>query len=94
MRRFANIRTRTSTSKTYFPDDFYAQLRANWPDASSLISLADTGRVAKGAYPERFVMPFNASEIDKLNDDRRAVLDGVRGVVHHTRLSYRNDRQV
>src|SRR5450631_2061788 len=55
-----------------FPDDFYAALRANWPDASSLISLADTGRVAEGAYPERFVMPFNASEIDKLSGDRRA----------------------
>jgi hypothetical protein len=55
-----------------FPDDFYAALRANWPDPSALISLADTGRVPKGAYPERFVMPFKASEIDKLPSDRRA----------------------
>lgn len=54
-----------------FPDDFYTALRANWPDRSALISLADTGRVPKGAYPERFVMPFKASEIDKLAADRR-----------------------
>jgi hypothetical protein len=55
-----------------FPADFYAALRANWPDASSLVSLADTGRVTKGAYPERFVMPFKPSAIEKLNDERRA----------------------
>ena len=54
-----------------FPDDFYAQLRANWPDQSALISLADTGRVPKGAYLERFVMPFTPAEIDKLAEERR-----------------------
>ena len=26
-----------------FPRDYYAALRANWPDQSALISLADTG---------------------------------------------------
>ena len=41
-----------------FPDDFYAALRASWPDPSALVSLAETGRVPKGAYRERFVMPF------------------------------------
>ncbi len=55
-----------------FPGDFYAALRANWPDASALISLADTGRVPKGAYLERFVMPFKPAEIEKLPQDRRA----------------------
>jgi hypothetical protein len=55
-----------------FPDDFYAALRANWPDPSALISLADTGRVPKGAYPERFVLPFTPAGIDKLTPDRRA----------------------
>lgn len=54
-----------------FPDDFYAELRANWPDSSSLVSLADTGRVSKGAYRERFIMPFTREDIAKLNDDRR-----------------------
>lgn len=54
-----------------FPDDFYAALRANWPDPSSLISLADTGRVPKNAYRERFVMPFTPAEVEKLNAARR-----------------------
>jgi hypothetical protein len=54
-----------------FPEDFYAELRANWPEASSFVSLADTGRVSKGAYRERFVMPFTPEEIDKLNETRR-----------------------
>ena len=54
-----------------FPHDYYAALRANWPDQSALISLADTGRVAKDAYRERFVMPFTPSEIAKLAPERR-----------------------
>jgi hypothetical protein len=55
-----------------FPDDFYTALRANWPDPSALISLADTGRVPKGAYLERFIMPFKPAEIEKLPPERRA----------------------
>ena len=55
-----------------FPDDFYAALRANWPDPSALVSIAETGRVPKGAYPERFVLPFKPAGIDKLTEDRRA----------------------
>lgn len=55
-----------------FPADFYAALRENWPDPSALVSLADTGRVPKGAYRERFVMPFTPAEIDKLPEERRA----------------------
>jgi hypothetical protein len=54
-----------------FPADFYAQLRANWPDPAELTSLADTGRVSKGSYRERFVLPFTPDGIDKLPDDRR-----------------------
>lgn len=49
-----------------FPEDFYAEMRAHWPSSSSLVSLADTGRVPKGAYPERFVMPFLREEVAKL----------------------------
>ena len=55
-----------------FPADFYARLRANWPDSSALTSLAETGRVSKGAYPDRFVLPFTPSDIEKLSEDRRA----------------------
>jgi len=54
-----------------FPADFYRGLRENWPDPSSLISIADTGRVPKDAYRERFVMPFTEQEITKLNEARR-----------------------
>ncbi len=54
-----------------FPPDFYQALRNNWPDASSFVSLGDTGRVPKNAYRERFVMPFTPAEIDKLNESRR-----------------------
>jgi hypothetical protein len=54
-----------------FPDDFYSALRINWPDASTLVSIGDTGRVGKGNYPERFVLPFSRPAIDKLPGDRR-----------------------
>ena len=55
-----------------FPTQFYAELRANWPDSSSLVSLPDTGRVTKGLYEERFVLPLNAKGISRLSEDRRA----------------------
>lgn len=55
-----------------FPCDFYAQLRAHWPDSTALTSLADTGRVSKGAYRERFVLPFTPADIGRLPENRRA----------------------
>lgn len=55
-----------------FPEDFYAQIRANWPDSSAFTSLADTGRVSKGSYAERFVLPFTPTDIEKLSGDRRS----------------------
>ncbi len=55
-----------------FPANFYAALRANWPDTSVLTSLADTGLVSKGAYPERFVLPMTRASVEKLSGDRRA----------------------
>ena len=54
-----------------FPGDFYARFRSLWPADESLVSLADTGRVPKGAYRERFILPFQQSEIAKLDDRRR-----------------------
>ena len=54
-----------------FPEDFYAQLRANWPDPKAFTSLADTGRVYTGTYVERFVVPFKVPDIAKLSGDRR-----------------------
>ena len=55
-----------------FPEEFYAQLRTHWPSSSSLVSLADSGRVPKGAYPERFILPFSQAEVQKLDEKRRA----------------------
>jgi hypothetical protein len=55
-----------------FPEDFYAQLRANWPSSSSLVSLPETGRVSKGVYEERFVLPLTPAGLKRLPDDRRA----------------------
>ena len=55
-----------------FPEDFYAGLRKNWPTAESLFCIGDSGRVAKGAYPERFILPVTQAEIQKLDADRRA----------------------
>lgn len=54
-----------------FPEDFYARMRECWPSSSSLVSLADTGRVPKGAYPERFILPFSQTEVQKLDEKRR-----------------------
>lgn len=54
-----------------FPEDFYARLRALWPTDASLVSLGDTGRVPKGAYPERFILPFSQAEVQKLDAPRR-----------------------
>ena len=54
-----------------FPEDFYNRLRSLWPADESLISLADSGRVPKGAYRERFILPFMPAEIAKLDEKRR-----------------------
>ena len=55
-----------------FPAGFYSQLRLNWPDSSTLTSLSETGRVPKGKYKERFVLPLDAAGIGKLGIERRA----------------------
>ena len=54
-----------------FPVDFYAALRANWPRAADLVSIESTGRVPKGTYLERFVMPLTAEQIERLPDATR-----------------------
>lgn len=58
--------------ESVFPQDFYAALRKNWPTSSHLVSLESTGRVPKGAYPERFIMPLRRSEVNKLPEEARA----------------------
>ncbi|HYC49398.1 MAG TPA: hypothetical protein VED01_28305 [Burkholderiales bacterium] len=55
-----------------FPAAYYAALRSNWPQAHELVSLESTGRVSKGAYPERFVMPLHGQALATLPQERRA----------------------
>jgi hypothetical protein len=54
-----------------FPDDFYAALRRGWPRAQDLVRIDSTGRVPKGAYPDRFIMPLRKAEVDKLPEEPR-----------------------
>lgn len=58
--------------ESVFPPAYYAELRRNWPNASSLVPLGSTGRVPEGAYPERFIMPLVTKNVDALPDDTRA----------------------
>lgn len=57
--------------ESVFPDEFYRSIRRNWPDAASLVSLAESGRVSPGAYPDRFILPFVPEELEKLPQDKR-----------------------
>ena len=57
--------------ESVFPADFYARLRSHWVDSSSLVCLGESGRVSPGAYPERFILPLTADEIEKLPPGRR-----------------------
>ena len=54
-----------------FPDDFYRELRKNWPDGDAFVPLAATGRVSAGSYPERFVIPIPAEGIATLTPERQ-----------------------
>lgn len=57
--------------ESVFPEDFYPHLRHNWPSADQLVSLASTGRVSKGAYAERFIMPLHEREVAALPEGKR-----------------------
>ena len=57
--------------ESVFPGDFYAALRKNWPSAQHLVRLDATGRMPKGSYPERFVMPLSKTAVDKLPEEVR-----------------------
>ena len=54
-----------------FPEDFYAALRRGWPRAEDLVRIDSTGRVPKGAYPDRFIMPLRKAEVDRLPEEPR-----------------------
>lgn len=49
-----------------FPDDYYRDLLANLPSDEDFTCLGDTGRVPKGAYPDRFVFLPRPDKIETL----------------------------
>lgn len=59
-----------------FPPEDHARLRRNWPNASQLVTLESTGRVPKGTYPERFIMPLRSKEVNALPEERREFWSG------------------
>jgi hypothetical protein len=59
--------------ESVFPAEFYSALRRNWPNASQLVQLDALGRVPKGAYPDRFVMPLREKEVNTLPQEPREV---------------------
>jgi hypothetical protein len=59
-----------------FPPEFYAALRAHWPDGGALRRLDELGRVPKNAYPERFVMPLDGSALEGMEGAQRAFWTG------------------
>lgn len=63
--------------ESVFPADFYAEMRRNWLDASTLVSLGDTGRVSPGKYAERLVLPLTQDELERLPPDRHEFWSGL-----------------
>jgi hypothetical protein len=61
-----------------FPDDYYAALRQNWPEDSELMCLADSGRVSKGAYPDRYILPFTDIGVSRMAENRRPFWQAMR----------------
>ena len=54
-----------------FPDDYYAQMLANFPTPESLRSISASGRVATDAYKERSVVLFNDDEFIRMDDTQK-----------------------
>ena len=74
--------------ESIFPPDFYAALKRNWPQASQLVPIDSTGRVPKGAYSERFIMPLRHDELDKLPEDIRAFWAELAGWILESRYMF------
>ncbi len=55
-----------------FPDDFYTELLANFPEQDGYVCLADTGRVKGDAFRERFVFMLTDEVINALPEPRRS----------------------
>jgi hypothetical protein len=55
-----------------FPADFYAELRANLPDADAFKTLGQLGRTRGDDYPARLVMPLTRENAARLPAPKRA----------------------
>lgn len=54
------------------PSDYYAAMRRNLPARDAYSSLADSGRVTRGAYRERSIFFFEDKDLAKLAPERAA----------------------
>lgn len=61
-----------------FPDSLYAEMRRRLPSSDAYTSLADTGRVTKGAYRERTVLFFDDRSLGAMTSDSAAFWGGIR----------------
>jgi hypothetical protein len=62
-----------------FPEDFYAQLRANLPSESQLRTLRSFGRVAEGYPDTRLVLPLLPEHTARLEPGQRAFWEQLMG---------------
>lgn len=49
-----------------FPEKFYQELLAQFPEASSFQRISQTGKVDPGTYEQRFVLPLEEGSFEKL----------------------------
>jgi hypothetical protein len=54
-----------------FPPQFYEEIVDHWPGERSWAPFAESGRVSKGAYAERFVVLMNDDGYARLDDEHR-----------------------
>ena len=54
-----------------FPEDFYLQLRLNWPSIDEMKSISGTERITDGKYKERNILAVSKKELGKLPEKKR-----------------------
>jgi hypothetical protein len=64
-----------------FPDALYGEMRRRLPPSESYTSLADTGRVTKGAYRERTVLFFDDRSLGAMPDEAAAFWQDIRALL-------------
>lgn len=69
-----------------FPSDFYESIIDYWPHEPSWEPLAESGRVGKGAYPQRHVVLMNELGFARLDGGRRVFWESVAAWLLGSRL--------